>query len=107
MGYNIVRENHWWIISKDESGRSYLIYGAPDFGSVGGEDVARSKAFEVLGGLDFDIKRLPTRNLSAARGFVCGNRLEKGMGLRESTRRLGHEKSIERMKQARRRRLGL
>jgi len=99
-----MREYHWWIISHDESGKPYLIYGCPD---RNGEDECRSKAFEVLGGLDFELKRLPTRNLSAARGFVCGNRLEKGMGLRESTRRLGHEKSVERMKQARRRRLGL
>ena len=100
-----MREYHWWIISKDEQGKPYLIYGAPDFGSAGGEDVARSKAFEVLGGLDFELKRLPTRTLSTARGFVCGSRLERGMGLRESTRRLGHEKSLDRLR--RRRRLGL
>lgn len=102
----MARQYHWWIISKDELGKPYLIYGAPDFGSNGGEDVARSKAFEILGGLDFELKRLATRNLSAARGFVCGSRLEKGEGLRASTQRLGHEKSVARRLE-RRRRLGL
>lgn len=94
------KEYHWWIVAS-ENGRPYLIYGAPDFGSNGGEDVARSKAFETLNGMDFELKRLPTRNLSAARGFICGNRLERGMGLRESTRRLGHERSLNRLKRRR------
>ena len=102
-----MKEYHWWIVAKDETGKPYLIYGAPDFGSNGGESVARSKAFEVIEGLDFELKRYPTRNLSAARGFTCGNKLEKGEGLRGSTRRLGHEKSIERLKNQRRRRLGI
>ena len=97
----MARQYHWWIISKDELGKPYLIYGAPDFGSDGGEDVARSKAFEVLGGLDFNLKRLATRNLSAARGFVCGGFLESGKGLRESVRRLGHEKSLNRLRRRR------
>lgn len=102
-----MREYHWWIVSKDETGRPYVIYGAPDFGSSGGEDVARAKAFEMLGGMDFELRRLATRNLSAARAFIAGNRLESGLGLRESTRRQGHEKSLAKLKSRRRRRLGL
>jgi hypothetical protein len=94
----MARQYHWWIISKDETGRPYVIYGAPDFGSSGGEDVARTKAFDMLGGIDFELKRLATRNLDAARAFIAGSRLEKGMGLRESTRRQGHEKSLARLR---------
>jgi hypothetical protein len=97
----MARQYHYWIISRDETGRPYVIYGAPDFGSNGGEDVARTKAFELLGGMDFELKRLATRNLDAARAFVAGGRLEKGMGLKESTRRQGHEKSLARLRKRR------
>jgi len=103
----MVRQYHWWIITRDpDTGRPYLIYGAPDFGSDGGEEAARAKGIEMLGGLNFEIKRYPTRTLSEASAFHRGKRLESGEGLRASTQRLGHEKSVAR-RLARRRRLGL
>jgi len=103
----MLRQYHLWIVAKDpDTNRPYLIYGAPDFGSNGGEDAARSKGMEMLGGLNFDIKRYPTRNLSEASAFHRGKRLEGGEGLKASTQRLGHEKSVARRLQ-RRRRLGL
>ena len=100
------KQYHWWIAAQDESGKPYLIYGAPDFGSNGGEDAARAKGIDMLGGLNFEVKRYPTRSLSEASAFHRGKRLESGEGLRASTQRLGHEKSIAR-RLARRRRLGL
>ena len=102
----MARQYHWWIVSRDEDGRPYVIYGAPDFGSNGGEDVARTKAFEMLGGLDFSLKRMDTRNLDAARARAAGSWLEQGRGLKESARRQGHERSALRRLE-RRRRLGL
>jgi hypothetical protein len=100
-----MRQYHFWIVSRDpDTGRPYLIYGCPD---RDGEDECRRKGIEMLGGLNFDIKRYPTSNLAQASSYHRGRRLESGEGLRASTQRIGHEKSIERMKQARRRRLGL
>ncbi len=102
----MAKQYHWWIATKDETGKPYLIYGAPDFGSDGGEEAARAKGIEMLGGLDFRTARYPTRSLSEASAFHRGKRLEKGEGLKASTQRLGHEKSVAR-RLARRRRLGL
>jgi len=104
MEYNrAMREYHLWIATRDESGKPYLIYGCSD---RDGESACRDKGIEMLGGLDFEIKRYPTRNLSEASAFHRGKRLERGEGLRASTQRLGHEKSVAR-RSARRRRLGL
>ena len=100
----MVRQYHLWIATRDETGKPYLIYGCPD---RDGESICRDKGIEMLGGLDFEIKRYPTRNLAEASSYHRGKRLESGEGLKASTQRLGHEKSIERLKSQRRRRLGL
>ena len=93
-----MREYHWWIITRDpEDGRPYVIYACPDRGSTGGEDAARSKGYEIMSNIDFTVKRFPTRDIAKVRSYVCGNRLEGGMGLRESTRRQGHNRSLRRM----------
>ena len=102
----MARQYHWWIATRDETGKPYLIYGAPDSGSDGGEDAARSKGIEMLGGLDFRVVRYPTRSLSEASAFHRGKRLDNGEGLKASTQRIGHEKSVARRLE-RRRRLGL
>jgi len=98
-----MKQYHFWIAAASE-GKPYLIYGCPD---RDGESVCRNKGIEMLGGLNFEIKRYPTRNLAEAARFHKGHRLETGEGLKRSTQRLGHEKSIERLKSQRRRRLGL
>lgn len=98
------RQYHFWIATHDETGKSYLIYGCPN---RDGESEARAKALEMLGGLDFEIKRYPTSNLQQASSYHRGKRLENGEGLRSSVQRLGHEKSIARLKERRRRRLGI
>lgn len=93
------KQYHLWIVTKDpDSGKPYLIYGAPDFGSDGGESAARSKGMEMLGGLNFDIARYPTRSLQEASSYHRGKRLESGEGLKRSTQRLGHERSIDRLR---------
>lgn len=95
-----MRQYHWWIGCVDpETGKHHLIYGAPDYGSDGGEDVARSRALEMLSTLDFKLKRLPTRDLSTASAMWRGQRLAQGDGLHASSQRIGHEKSIARWKQ--------
>ena len=100
----MVRRYHLWLVTKDETGKPYLIYGAPDFGTNGGEAIAREKGLSMLSGLDFEIKRYPTKNLAEASAYHRGKRLEGGEGLKTSAQRLGHDRSIERL---RRRRLGL
>jgi len=96
----MVRQYHWWIGAVDpETGRQHLVYGAPDFGSAGGEDVARSRAFEMLASIDFELKRLPTRDLSTASSLWRGKRLAQGDGLHASSQRIGHEKSVSRWRQ--------
>lgn len=89
---------HWWISAKDETGKPYLVYGAPDFGSAGGEDAARHKAFEMLGNLSFRLCRYPTSDLGTASAFHRGKRLDSGEGLRASSQRLGHERSVDRLR---------
>ena len=94
----MARQYHWWIATRDETGKPYLIYGSPDFGSDGGEEAARAKGIEMLGGLDFRTVRYPTPSLSEASSYHRGKRLESGEGLKRSTQRLGHERSIDRLR---------
>ncbi len=101
----MARQYHWWLYAIVD-GKPQLIYGAPDFGSDGGESAAREKGLSMLPGFDFTLHRYPTRNLAEASAFHRGKRLESGEGLRASTQRLGHEKSVARRLE-RRRRLGL
>lgn len=91
---------YYWIVTQDQ-GRPYLIFGGAD------EEEARRKGLELLGGLDFRLVRYRTSQLSQASAFYRGERLENGLGIRESSRRQGHEKSVNRLREARRRRLGL
>lgn len=100
----MVRQYHWWL-STSIDGRPQLIYGAPDYGSNGGEDAARAKGLE-MGISNFSMHRYPTRSIAEASAYHRGKRLENGEGLRASTQRLGHEKTVSRML-ARRKRLGL
>ena len=99
----MAKQYHFWLVAKDETGKPYLIYGCSD---RDGEDAARSRGFEMLNGMDFQIRRYPTSNLAQASSFYRGKRLESGEGLRASTQRIGHDKSVTR-RLARRRRLGL
>ncbi len=86
------RKYHFWIVAKSE-GKPYLIYGSPN-----SEEEARSKGLEMLGGMDFEIKRLPTRDLAKASSMVRGVRLEDTHSLKEASKRIGHNKSIKKLK---------
>jgi len=95
------REYHYWIYcapSAESSGKPILIYGGPDRGSTG-EDEARQKAFEMLSNMDWTLKRLPTREMSTASAMIRGKRLSDGEGIRSSTQRIGHERSVNRLKE--------
>lgn len=88
-----MRKKYWWLVVPDpETGRTNLI-----FGSDKNEDEAREKGLEMLGGLDFDVKMYPTRNRNEASAFHRGKRLEDGEGLKRSSQRLGHEKTLNRI----------
>jgi hypothetical protein len=82
---------YWWITSSDpETGKPYLIAGGRS------EEEARQKAFEFLGGMDFKLKRLPTRNLARASSLLKGNRLEETKSLHKAAEKLGHERTVKR-----------
>ena len=81
----------YWLTAKSEEGKPYLI-----FGSAVSEDEARQKGMEMLGGLDFQIHALRTRNLQRASSMLKGNRLEKTKSLKKAAEHLGHDRSITR-----------
>jgi len=88
-----MRRYYYWLICRDDMKKPYLV-----FGSDKSEDDARQKGLEILGGLDFEIKRYPTRDLGTASAYFRGKRLERGDGLSASTQRIGHNRSIEKLK---------
>ena len=84
---------YYWIVAKDESGKSYLL-----FGSDKSEEDARQQGLEILGGADFEIKRYNTSSIQTASSIIHGNRLKETHSLKDASRRIGHSRSIERMK---------
>lgn len=88
-----MREEYYWITAVDpETGKPYLIAGGRT------EDEARQKGLETLGGLDFLIRKLPTTNLARASSLLKGDRLEKTKSLHKAAERLGHERSLDRLR---------
>jgi len=87
---------YFWIIARDETGKTYLIAGANT------EEETRSKGLEMLGGVDFEIRALPTRNIASASRMVRGKRLEETQSLRKAKERLGHNRSLNRLRRKRR-----
>ena len=83
---------YYWLVCEDEDGKPYLVYGGAT------ENEARQKGLDMLGGVDFRIKRLPTSNLRQASSFLKGSRLEKYHNLKKASKRIGHTKSIRRLK---------
>jgi len=87
-----MRQYFYWLYAIDpEDKKPILIFGCP---ARDGEQAARQKGLEMLNGIDFRIRRLPTRDLSTASAYIRGKRLEGGLGLHESARRQGHEKTL-------------
>ena len=87
----VATRQYYWIVAHDDTGKPYLIYGGES------EEAARDKGLEMLSGIDFEIRKLPTRNLSRASSLLKGNRLEMYHSLKEATRRIGHNKSLKRL----------
>jgi len=87
-----MRQFHWWISGLDpHSGKRFLIYGDPQ------ESVCRQKALEMLSGIDFKMKRLPTRDPNAAARMWKGERLAVHHDLSDAMRRQGRSKTLKRM----------
>lgn len=84
------RKFYWLKATEPESGRPYLIFGGLT------EEEARAKGLEEMGGLDFEIVPLPTRNLSAASAMIRGQRLQETHSLRRAGQRIGHSRSLKR-----------
>ena len=89
------RKMYYWIIARDDDGKPYLVYGGTS------EDSARTKALEMLPGVDFKILPYPTHNLARASSMTKGHRLEETHSLSKATKRMGHDKSIDRLRQKR------
>ncbi len=85
------KEEYWWITARDpETGKPYLIAGGRT------ENEARQKGLETLGGIDFQLRKFPTRNLAHASALLRGSKLETTHSLKKAAERLGHNKSIVR-----------
>lgn len=82
---------YYWLVAQSD-GKPYLVFGGDD------ETSARQKGLELLGGLDFELKKYPTRDLGAASAFFRGKRLDETHSLRESSKRIGHNRSLSRLK---------
>lgn len=92
-----MRKNwYYWIVTRDPDTRqSFLIAGGRT------EEEAREKGLETLGGIDFEIRKLPTIDIGAASAIVRGKRLEETHSLKTAKQRLGHERSLARLKRRR------
>lgn len=77
--------SYWWLTGKNE-GKRFLI-----FGSDTSEDDARQHGLELLGGIDFKIVCLKTRNISQASRCLKGDVLEQTKNLGVATKRLKHK----------------
>lgn len=89
------RRYHYWLVAQVD-GKPVLIYGAPD------EPTARQRGFDMLPGTDFELKRLPTRNLQRASSLLKGNKLERKHSLRDAMQKLGHDRTLRRRLEKRR-----
>ena len=87
------RRWYYWIVALDqETKKHYLIYGGLN------ESDARAKGLELLGGVDFEIKKYPTRDLATASSYYRGKRLETTHSLKEASKRIGHGRSLSRLR---------
>ena len=92
-----IAKYHYWITAVDpeNNNKPYLLYACP---ARDGEETARQRGIELLSGLDFQIKRFKTSDIGDASSMLRGKRLESSHSLREAGRRIGHSKSLKRLK---------
>ncbi len=79
---------HYWIVA-EQDGKPILIYGARD------EAQARMRGLEMLSGINFDLERLPTRDLHKASSMIRGSKLDKTHNLDRSMQRQTHERGLK------------
>jgi len=95
------RRKYYWLVTRDpDTGKPYLILAGNS------EDEARQKGLDMLGGLDFEIRALPTRDMGTASAMVRGKRLKETQSLKKASERQGHDRSLGRMMKRLRRRNG-
>lgn len=90
-----MKRYYYWIVAFD-NGKPYLIFGGAD------EEEARRKGLEILGGIDFQLRRYPTSDLSRASSFFRGKRLDETHSLQDANTRIGHDRSLRRLKKQQR-----
>lgn len=89
----MIREYHYWLYAIEE-GRPYIAYLCP---AREGEDAARQKGLELLAGIDFELKKLPTRDRAAASAMIRGGtRLPETHSLKQANKRVHGLKRLKR-----------
>ena len=77
--------DYFWIVAQDESGQRYLI-----FGSDRSSEDARRVGFE-MGMNDFEIKKMPTRDLPTASHYLKYGIARNARNISEAGKRLRHQ----------------
>ena len=57
---------HYWLLFHNGKKKMYLVYGGAT------RDIANKKGLEMWGSVEYEIKRLPTRNLALAASLMRG-----------------------------------
>jgi len=87
------RRQYYWLVCKDpQTGEPYLIKGGKT------EEEARQRGLDFLGNIDFEVRMLPTINISRASAMLRGKRLEDTHSLQKAKKRIGHDRSLARMR---------
>jgi len=81
--------NYFWITGIVD-GKPFLFLGGAN------SEEARMKAFDMLPGVDFEIKALPTTNTAKASQLLKYGKLADTRDIRRARERLGHDKTIKR-----------
>ena len=81
--------DYFWLTGIAE-GKPFLLYGGMTF------DEANEHGLEMLAGVDFQIKKLPTRNISQASRMCKYGTLANTHNIVRARERLGHDRTIKR-----------
>ena len=88
------RRKYYWLVTSDpDTGKPYLIFGGNT------EEEARQRGLDLLSGIDFEIRGLPTRNLATASSMIRGKRLDDTHSLHKASEKLGHDRSLRRLRE--------
>ena len=79
-----MERDYYWLVANLE-GNTYLVYGGVT------EEEARQKGFDTLSGVNFEIRKFPTRDQSSASSMLKGHTLNETRSLKKATKRLRHK----------------